>query len=120
MEALLQQITSSVSSAERRQWPRTKVRVQTELKLKGRDVPVRVNTSDLSVGGCYVEMMFTFELGSKLEITMWIGDSKVQTEGMVVTRHLQFGNGIEFTTMSMADQLTLSRFLSEIDAEIVQ
>ena len=116
----LQQITDAVSPAERRQWPRTKVSVPAELKLKDRDVPVRVKTSDLSVGGCYVEMMFTFELGSKLDVTMWIGDCKVRTEAMVVTRHLQFGNGIQFTTMSMENQLFLSRFLSESHAEIVQ
>lgn len=116
----LQEIAPQVSVTERRLWPRTKVAVPTELRVKGRDVPVRVQTSDLSVGGCYVEMMFTFELGTKLEMTMWIGDSKVKTEGMVVTRHLQFGNGIEFTTISTADQLVLSRFLDDVTAEKIQ
>jgi c-di-GMP-binding flagellar brake protein YcgR len=113
----LQEIAPQVHVIERRQWPRTRVPVQTELRLKGRDVPIRVKTSDLSVGGCYVEMMFTFELGSKLEITMWIGEAKVKTEGMVVTRHLQFGNGIQFTTISVDDQLLLNRFLDDASAE---
>jgi len=42
-----------------------------------------------------LEMMFTLEVGTKLKIVLWINDVMVSTGGVVVTRDLQVGNGIE-------------------------
>jgi len=40
----------------------------------------------LTLGGCFVEMMFTLDIGTKLNIGLWINDVKVSAEGTVVTR----------------------------------
>src|ERR1700737_3521511 len=83
---------------EHRQHPRTRVTVTAELQQER--ALLRVKTADLSIGGLYVEMMFTLEIGTKLNIVFWINDVKVSTGGVVVTRDIQVGNGIEFTDMA--------------------
>src|ERR1700694_5517328 len=97
---------------EHRQNPRTKVPVAAELQLERDSVPLRVKTADLSIGGLYIEMMFTLEIGAKLKIVLWINDVKVSTGGVVVTRDLQVGNGIEFTDMAPEDRERLKHFLT--------
>jgi c-di-GMP-binding flagellar brake protein YcgR len=97
---------------EHRQHSRTKVIVTAELQSERTSVPLRVETADLSIGGLYVEMMFTLEVGTKLKIVLWINDVKVSTGGIVVTRDLQVGNGIEFTDMTPEDRERLEHFLT--------
>jgi c-di-GMP-binding flagellar brake protein YcgR len=97
---------------EHRQHPRTKVPVAVELQSERASGPLRNKTADLSIGGLYVEMMFTLEVGTKLKIVLWINDVKVSTGGVVVTRDLQVGNGIEFTDMTPEDQERLKYFLT--------
>ena len=97
---------------ERRQHPRTKITVEVELQSERTATPLRVKTTDLSLGGFYVEMMFTLEIGTKLKIRLWLNDVKVSAGGIVVTRDLQVGNGIEFIDMATEDRLRLKRFLA--------
>ena len=97
---------------EHRQHPRTKGPVAVELQSERDSVPLRVKTADLSIGGLYIEMMFTFEVGTKLKIVLWINDVKVSTGGVVVTSDLQVGNGIDFTEMAPEDRVRLEQFLA--------
>ena len=97
---------------ERRQYSRTKVAVAVELQPDKASTPLRVKTADLSIGGLYVEMMFTLEVGTKLKIVLWINDVKVSTGGVVVTRDLQVGNGIDFTDIAPEDRVRLEQFLA--------
>src|SRR5260370_36789767 len=97
---------------ERRQRPRTKVAVEVDLQSESTATPLRVKSADLSLGGLYVEMMFTLEVGTKLKIVLWLNDVQVSAGGIVVTRDLQVGNGIEFMDMATEDRLRLERFLA--------
>ena len=63
----------AIQTGERRIASRVKVALQAEIKPVGSHVPIRVSTSDLSLSGCYVEMMFTLEVDRKLEIVLWLG-----------------------------------------------
>jgi PilZ domain-containing protein len=64
-----------------------------------------------TLGGCFVEMMFTLDIGTKLNIGLWINDIKVSAEGIVVTRLRNLGNGIQFTKLAAEDQARLKQFL---------
>jgi c-di-GMP-binding flagellar brake protein YcgR len=96
---------------DRRQFQRVQLAVQAELFAKGSTIPVRVQTSDISEGGCYIEIPLTFEVGTQLNIAMWLGHEKLVVEGQVVTCHPQFGNGIEFVGLSSAAREQLRRFI---------
>jgi len=95
---------------DRREHPRVKVRVPVELCPDGSEVPIGAATSDISLGGCYVEMMFTLAKDTKLEITINI-DATVLALGTVVTCDPHVGNGIKFTKMLPEDQEELRCYL---------
>jgi c-di-GMP-binding flagellar brake protein YcgR len=103
---------ASEERKERRRHVRIKTAVAVELQLEKQAVPLRARTTDLSLGGCYVEMMFTLEVGTKVKLTLWIGDAKVNSEGIVVSRKLRIGNGIKFTGMDAKDSARLKQFLA--------
>lgn len=96
---------------ERRETVRKKTSVQAEIVLRGRDVPMRVTTSDLSLGGCYIENMFTLPVGALLTISLWIGEEKLTIGGLVKTSDPVFGNGIQFVKIEDSDRVKLENYL---------
>jgi len=97
-----------------RQHPRFKATLPVELRALGQPVPLRAQTEDISLGGLYVEMMLTQEVSTELKITLWIGETKIQAKGVVVSNHPAFGNGIKFTEIADEDKQGLKRFLDTL------
>src|SRR5579885_2082352 len=80
-----------------RQHPRYKAALSLELRLKDTEAPpLRTQTADVGLGGCYVETFATQEVSTPVEITLWVGDSKINVAGEVVSKHPSFGNGYKF------------------------
>jgi hypothetical protein len=105
---------SEWSQPERRRYPRRKTPIQLELRPEGYTAPIHAQTTDICVIGCYVEMSITLEVGSRVSITLWLGDEKLTAEGNIVTRHPQFGNGIELRGMSEDSRHKLAHYLETI------
>lgn len=87
-------------SFERRQHLRVQVAVPAEIRPDGSPTTLRAQTRDLSLGGCYLEMPFTLEVGRRLDIVLRINAHHVPVRGIVVTRQPQLGNGINFIGMA--------------------
>ena len=104
----------NVLPPERRRYLRIQVAVQIEIRPDGTNVPMRLETSDLSSGGCYVETTFTLDVGTKLDIVLWLDQQKLSTRAVVVTCHPQFGNGISFL-MFPENEARLRAFLDSHD-----
>lgn len=96
---------------ERREHNRVKAGVQIELRRDGETAAIRTITSDISLGGCYVEMMFTLEKDTKLQVALWANGERLSCKGVVATRHPQVGNGIQFLEMTAADRHCLENAL---------
>lgn len=71
-------------------------------------------TQDISLCGCYVENMFTFEIGAKVSLTLWLGDEPVHTSAVVATCYPQLGNGFDFIDISPQDRLKLHGFIARL------
>lgn len=99
------------AALERRRFHRLKKAVQVELRDQDGDSPIRAETADISAGGCYVEMAVTLEIGAALKVVLWLGHKKLRLDAKVVTRHPQFGNGIEFSRMPEEARTLLLCFL---------
>jgi len=99
---------------ERRQYERTKTAVEVELHLDRHATPLRSKTADLSLGGCYLETMFTLPVGTKLKLVLWIDDVKLNVDAVVVTCDVQVGNGIKFIGMNAEDGARLRQYLADI------
>lgn len=98
---------------ERRKHPRFKVNVPVEVHTDANATPLRCSTSDLSLGGCYIESMYPFPVGTPLELKLSVADTLL-ISARVVTSDPQFGNGIEFVTMLPEDHAELSKFLDQV------
>ncbi len=95
---------------EKRRHTRLKIRVPVEMRTPNQN-PIRTETSDLSVSGFYVEMLFTLEVGTLLDINLRLGDATVVASGEVVTCDRTVGNGVRFTRILPEDKEELDRFL---------
>ncbi len=94
----------------RREHVRLKVKVPVELYVEGNDSPFRGSTSDLSLGGCYMETIFPFPLATNLEMKLQLEDTLLVL-GTVVTCDPQVGNGIRFSRILPEDIEELRTFL---------
>jgi c-di-GMP-binding flagellar brake protein YcgR len=108
-------MTQAPDSAERRQHNRKSAGVPAELHLENMAAPMRVQTSDLSAGGFFVETMFTQPVGSKLKVVLWLGEAKVTASAVVVTNTPQYGNGISFVEMPESGREKLAEFLKGLE-----
>jgi len=112
MDFQKQQTSSAMAVPnDRRAHPRLQLEVQIELRKEGSDVPYRLQTTDLSKGGCYVQMMMTIPVGTWVKATLWLSDSPVRVRARVVTSHPQFGNGLMFTEFEGRGKQILESYL---------
>ena len=106
--------TPAVTEPDRRLHPRYTLQAQIEIRQDGSDVPMRLETTDLSRGGCYIQLMIPLSVGIRLQATLWLDGYPIVVRGVVVTRHPQFGNGIMFLDFEGQGEQLLHRYLDAI------
>lgn len=102
--------SSEAGMQNRRAFTRVKLNVPVEIETEGSDVPIRGATSDLSLGGCYIETMFPFPVGTQIDLKLQI-DGTLLIAAAVVTCDPQVGNGIQFARMLPEDRTELQAYL---------
>src|SRR6202521_1048920 len=60
------------------------------------DPPVSCRLTDLSLGGCYLTTGSPFPRGTRVVLSIKTADIEVQTGGVVLVAHPEFGMGVEF------------------------
>ncbi len=70
--------------------------------------------SDLSLGGCFVEMPIPLPVDSKFEIAVWLGDTKLRLRGQAASTSPGFGVGVRFIDVSPENQEFLCRHVLSI------
>jgi len=113
---MLEMNESKSHDQERRRYPRVKATIPVELICAGKS-PMRTATNEISLCGCYIEAMFTMDVGTKLGLVFSLNHERVGAKGLVVTKHPQVGNGIDFVEMAPEDRLKLSEYISERERE---
>jgi hypothetical protein len=98
---------------ERRRWPRVKCDVSAELHPPGQAV-IRGKASDLSQGGCFIEMVVPFPIDTRFDISLWLGQTKLHLHGQVASLAPGFGNGVRFLGLSAPNQEHLRRFVEPL------
>jgi PilZ domain len=99
---------------ERRRAQRYTVQVQIEIQKDSSSAPVRLATTDLSRGGCYVQMPEQFPVGVRVRAILWLDSCPVVVHGLVITRHPDFGNGIMFMEFEGEGERVLIRYVEAI------
>jgi c-di-GMP-binding flagellar brake protein YcgR len=75
------------------------------------DPPVRCQLTDLSLGGCYLEISSPFPVSTRVTLSMRAGGVELRTEGVVRIMHADKGMGVEFTQTTAEHRALLEKFL---------
>jgi hypothetical protein len=98
----------------RRNQLRKPCRLGAEVFKSGTSVPNRCSLSDISVGGCYVEMPTPFPPGIQVEIQIRTRNTKLRIAGEVQSTHPGFGMGVRFEPLSSELQGQVLDLLREL------
>jgi len=86
-----------ISADNRRQFQRHKISFPLEFRDERVNTPMRVNATDISGNGCYVETVMPLPVSTVLKVDFWIDQERVSASATVRTRDPGVGMGIEFT-----------------------
>jgi ActR/RegA family two-component response regulator len=75
------------------------------------DPPIRCQLTDLSLGGCYLEISSPFPPSSRVTLSMKARELEVRVQGVVRVMHPEKGMGVEFTQKTSEDRASLEKFL---------
>lgn len=75
------------------------------------DPPVRCRLTDLSLGGCYLEITSPFPVSTRVTLSMSAAGMELRAEGVVRVMHPDKGMGVEFTQATPQHREALREFL---------
>jgi c-di-GMP-binding flagellar brake protein YcgR len=75
------------------------------------DPPIRCQLTDLSLGGCYLEIASPFPASSRVTLSMKAGTAEVRAQGVVRIMHPDKGMGVEFTQTTPEHRAAVEQFL---------
>jgi hypothetical protein len=99
--------------AEQRNHPRFKCHNSVELHTQA-GASFWATLSDLSLGGCYVEMSIPLPPGTKLRVGIWIGETKCWADCEVTYSTAGIGTGVKFKRISEPDLDRIRQFLGTL------
>lgn len=103
--------------SERRKHPRVACNVPVELRPPD-EAKMFGKASDLSAGGCFIEMPIPFPVGAGFEMILWIGETKLQLQGEVASSAPGFGIGVRFLGLSPQAQTLLRKHVEALSHEL--
>jgi hypothetical protein len=104
------------NAGNRRGEQRFACRLGAEVYHFGTSVPNRCTLTDLSEGGCYVEIVSPFARHSGVEIMVRTADAKLVIRGQVLTVDRGFGMGVRFEYRDSAEREEVLRLLAVLSA----
>lgn len=100
------------NAGNRRGEQRLNCKLGAEVYRLGTNVPNRCTLSDISEGGCYVEMPSPLTGQSGVEILVRTADEKLRIRGQVLATHPGFGMGVRFTFRDSTEREQILRLLA--------
>jgi PilZ domain len=102
----------------RRRFQRHKISFPVELRDERVNTPMRVNATDISGNGCYIETVMPFPVSTTLRLEFWIDQERISASATVRTRDPGVGMGIEFTGIREDLKQLLQAHLEKLDPGI--
>ena len=114
----LEGATVTISASNRRRWHRHKISLPLELRDERVNAPTRINATDVSGNGCYIESMLPLPIGTVLRVDFWLDSDHINITAVVRTCDPGVGNGIEFTGMPPDTKDRMQAYLEAIDPQM--
>lgn len=109
---------TKASQDNRRKFVRHKISFPLELRDERVNTPLRVNATDISGNGCYVETVMPLAVATSLRVDFWIDEERLSPTAVVRTRDPGVGMGIEFTGLPEEGKKRLQAHLDKLDPGI--
>jgi hypothetical protein len=109
---------TKTSQDNRRKFARHKISFPLELRDERVNTPLRVNATDISGNGCYVETVMPLAVGTSLRVDFWIEEERLSPSAVVRTRDPGVGMGVEFTGLPEESKKRLQAQLDKLDPGI--
>lgn len=107
-----------VNPSNRRKYSRHKISFPLELRDERVKTPMRINATDVSGNGCYVETILPLPVGTVLRVDFYLQNEHINISAVVRTCDPGVGNGIEFTGLPPDGKLHLQAYLDGIDPQM--
>ena len=114
----IQGATVALLPSNRRRWPRHKISFPIELRDERINTPMRINATDVSGNGCYVETILPLPIGTTLRVDFYLEDQHIKISAVIRTCDPGVGNGIEFTGMPLEGKQQFQAYLDGIDPQM--
>ena len=108
----------SVLPSNRRRYHRHKISLPIELRDERVKTPMRINATDVSGNGCYVESLLPLPVGSMLRVDFWLDSEHINITAVVRTCDPGVGNGIEFIGLPVDGKRRMQAYLDAIDPQM--
>ena len=102
----------------RRRFQRHKISFPLEFRDERVNTPMRVNATDISGNGCYVETVMPLPVSTALRVDFWIEEEHLTASATVRTRDPGVGMGIEFTGLPDDSKNRFQAHLDKLDPGI--
>jgi len=117
--ATIESDQTGTKADDRRTKTRYACRLGAEVYRTGSSVPNHCCLTDLSSGGCYLEVPLPFPQGSEVEIVVRTYELKLRLRGTVQAAHPGYGMGIAFELKTKEEQMNV-RKLTDFVADTTQ
>lgn len=114
--AAVQDKPEEAKADNRRTQTRYACRLGAEVYRSGSSVPNHCCLTDLSSGGCYLEVPLPFPLGAEVEILVRTHELKLRLRGKVLAAHPGYGMGIAFELKSKEEQMNVRKLTEFVAA----
>jgi hypothetical protein len=104
----------------RRRFQRHKIQFPLEFRDERVNTPMRVNATDISGNGCYVETVMPLTISTVLKVDFWMDQEHISTTATVRTRDPGVGMGIEFTGLPDENKKRFQAHLDKLDPGIAK
>jgi hypothetical protein len=101
---------ASWNGEERRLFGRRSCRIEAQVSIPGSSVGLPGKVTDISLGGCYVEMLAPLPVDTMVELALTAGDTTMRASGRVRASQRGLGMGVAFASMSPAHFEKLRKF----------
>ncbi len=116
--AATQSSGTEVDANNRRAQIRYSCRLGAEVYRTGTSVPNHCCLTDLSSGGCYLEVPLPFPQGSSVEIVVRTYELKLHLRGTVQASHPGYGMGVAFALKTKQEQLNVKKLTDFVAATL--
>ena len=116
VEEMAPPATKTEEANNRRSETRYNCRISAEVYRTGTSVPNHCCLTDLSSGGCYLEVSLPFPQGSSIEVLVRTYDLKLRLRGTVQASHPGYGMGVAFELKTIEEQAKVRKLIDFVAA----